>query len=77
MTNEKIYFLRDSSVESQEAKAALDAHHVRYEEVFTQSDKELPCILASDSAIPFCGASGINTYISFFAPESVEVNSRY
>lgn len=67
MTDQKIYFYRDESLESREAKDILDTHHVKYEEVFSNSDRELPCIIASGSAVPFFGFEGVNLYVSYFA----------
>lgn len=72
MNEEKIYFYRDNSKESQEAKSTLDQHGIKYEEVYAMQDRELPCILSSNSAMPFCGVSGVNLYVSFFSPQLQE-----
>ena len=66
MNEEKIYFYRDSSVESQEAKKVLDSHHISYEEIIASSDRELPCIISPSSAVPFNGYEGVILYVSFF-----------
>ena len=63
----KIYFYRDNSNESEEAKKALDEKHVNYIEIYTASDRELPCLIPSGSAIPYCGSDGINLFLSFIS----------
>ena len=65
--NQEVYFFRNNSKESNEAKRALDENHLKYVEIFSTSDRELPCLIPTDSAVPYCGEDGIKLYISFFS----------
>lgn len=70
MSEKKYFFYRDNSPDSTEAKQLLDSAQIEYQEIFSEDEHELPCLLIEGSAIPFSGLDGITLYLSFLEPEN-------
>lgn len=66
MDKEKVYFYRNKSEESGTAKKILDNANIQHEEIFSNSDRVLPCLIVEKSAIVFDGEDGVRLYASFF-----------
>jgi hypothetical protein len=68
MALEKLTLLRDEGKDSAKTSKELKDRGVEFREVFSDSERIMPCLISSGSAYSFRGYNNIMQYVDYLNP---------